>query len=300
MLDVADPGPPTDGRVLLEVRAAGVGNWDEVVRTGGWDVGRSAPMALGVEAAGVVIATGPDVRNWSVGDEVLTHPLPLVGQGAWAPSLSVPAALLARKPPAIGWSMAGALPVPALTAMQVLDEALRLRAGERLLVSGAGSVTGSLLVALAASRDVEVFATAGASSRERVVAAGARFVFDYSEPDWVEQLLEATGGRGVEAAGSTAPGAAAAALGAVRDGGRLATITSDAPASQRGIAVSSVVVRPDAGQLEQACAALADRPLPFVLGAEFALEQAGAALARAVSGPGGATVLLPRGAPKTE
>src|SRR6266566_1318763 len=53
-LDLPDPlGPTTDG-VLIEVFAAGVANWDEIVRAGGWDVGASPPMALGVAAAGVV------------------------------------------------------------------------------------------------------------------------------------------------------------------------------------------------------------------------------------------------------
>ncbi len=50
--------PLPDDEVLLEVRAAGVGNWDEFVRTGGWGVGVTPPMALGVEAAGTVMAAG--------------------------------------------------------------------------------------------------------------------------------------------------------------------------------------------------------------------------------------------------
>ena len=56
--DVADPRAPGDDEVLIDVAAAGVGNWDEIVRMGGWDVGRAPPMALGVEAAGVVAAMG--------------------------------------------------------------------------------------------------------------------------------------------------------------------------------------------------------------------------------------------------
>src|SRR3954454_15952605 len=86
-LEVADTRAPRDGEVLIEVKAAGVGNWDEIVRAGDWDVGRTPPMALGVEAAGVVAAVGSGVQGWSVGDEVLTHPLPLADQGTWAPWL---------------------------------------------------------------------------------------------------------------------------------------------------------------------------------------------------------------------
>ena len=85
--EIADPRPPRDGEVLIEVRAAGVGDWDEAARKGEWDLGRAPPLALGVEAAGVVRAIGPGVQRCSAGDQVLTHPLPLVDQGTWAPWL---------------------------------------------------------------------------------------------------------------------------------------------------------------------------------------------------------------------
>ena len=50
MIEVAEPRPLAEDEVLIQTRAAGVGNWDEFVRTGGWEVGASPPMALGVEA----------------------------------------------------------------------------------------------------------------------------------------------------------------------------------------------------------------------------------------------------------
>jgi NADPH:quinone reductase-like Zn-dependent oxidoreductase len=120
--------------VLLEVRAAGVGNWDEFVRTGGWDVGAKPPMALGVEAAGTVLAVGHAVDDWAPGDAVITHPIPLRDQGTWAPQLIAPAGLLARKPPSASWEGAAAFRVPALTAEQVLGDGLNIHAGEQLLV----------------------------------------------------------------------------------------------------------------------------------------------------------------------
>jgi NADPH:quinone reductase-like Zn-dependent oxidoreductase len=213
MIEVADPRTQRDGEVLIEVRAAGVGKWDEIVRAGDWDVGRSPPMALGVEAAGVIAAVGPGVADWSVGDLVLTHPLPLAEQGTWAPSLIVRAGLLARKPADVSWADAGAFPVPALTAVQVLDDFLRPKSGERLLVNGAGSVTGGLIVSLCVLRGVEVLATAGPSSRERVLRAGATTVVDYHDPYWPGEILRATGGRGVDAAANAARGGAASAEG---------------------------------------------------------------------------------------
>jgi NADPH:quinone reductase-like Zn-dependent oxidoreductase len=289
-IDVAERAPH-DGEVLIDVRAAGAGNWDEIVRTGDWDVGGTPPLALGVEAAGVVAAVGSDVERWSVGDEVLTHPVPLVDQGTWSPLLVARADLLARKPPGISWGCAGAFPVPALTAVQVIDEALRLRDGESLLVNGAGSVTGSLIVSLAVLRGVHVVATAGPKSRERVIAAGAATVVDYHDPEWPQQIVEATGRPGVDAAANAAEGGAATALRAVRDGGRLATITTDPPQPERGIGIESVYVRSDAAQLDLACRALAADRLEFTIGARFPLARAQAALARAIAGLGGAVVL---------
>jgi NADPH:quinone reductase-like Zn-dependent oxidoreductase len=99
MIEVGEPRPLAGDEVLVEVRAAGVANWDEFVRTGGWDVGARPPMALGVAAAGTVLAAGQAVGGWAPGDAVMTHPVPLRDQGTWAPRLIAPAGLLARKPP---------------------------------------------------------------------------------------------------------------------------------------------------------------------------------------------------------
>ena len=101
MIDMPAPRPLADDEVLIRVMAAGVGNWDEIVRTGGWDVGRSPPMAHGVEAASIVVAVSRRVTDRAAGDEVITHPLPLRDQGTWAPMVIAPAALLARRPPGV-------------------------------------------------------------------------------------------------------------------------------------------------------------------------------------------------------
>ncbi len=52
---------------MVEVRAAGIGNWDDLVRTGAWDVGTFPPMVFGVEAAGVIIAVGPGQTRFAPG-----------------------------------------------------------------------------------------------------------------------------------------------------------------------------------------------------------------------------------------
>lgn len=293
MIEVGEPRPLADDEVLVEVKAAGVANWDEIVRTGGWDVGAKPPMALGVEAAGMVQAAGQAVRGWVLGDAVMTHPVPLRDQGTWAPRLIAPAALLARKPPSASWEAAAAFPVPALTAGQVLD-ALRVRAGDQVLIHGAGGITGGLLVALAVLRGAEVIATAGPASQQRAAALGARHVIDYHEHDWPGHVRAITGRRGVAAAANAAPGGAASALQAVADDGRLATITSDPPSEQRGITVSSIYVRADANQLRDLASLLGDGQLEIPVAASYHLADAAQALAEATGGhAAGAIVLTP-------
>jgi NADPH:quinone reductase-like Zn-dependent oxidoreductase len=293
VLELAAPGSPAPDEVVISVRAAGVGNWDEIVRVGDWDVGRKPPLALGVEAAGVVAEVGEEVTSFALGDEVITHPLPLRNQGTWAELLVAPAALVARKPAAVPWETAAAFPVPALTADQALSEAAPFPAGEWVLVHGAGGVTGGLVVQLAVACGATVVATAGASSESRVRDYGARVVLDYHDPDWPARVREAAlGGRGVDAAVNAARGGAASALQAVADDGRLATITGDPPTAERGVTVANIYVEADGERLAALAESLEDGLLSLNVGARFPLADAATALQGAVSGrAAGATVL---------
>ena len=77
IFEVDELATPAASEVLIDVVAAGIGNWDELVRIGSWQIGGPAPMALGTEAAGTVAAAGLGVAGLREGDEVMTHPLPL-------------------------------------------------------------------------------------------------------------------------------------------------------------------------------------------------------------------------------
>jgi NADPH:quinone reductase-like Zn-dependent oxidoreductase len=291
-LELPDPRPLADDEVLIEVRAAGVANWDEFVRTGDWDVGLTPPMALGVAAAGVIADVGDGVEEWKPGDEVLTHPLPLRDQGTWAPVLIAPAALLARKPESVSWDVAAVFPVPALTATQVIDETLGVTADDVVLVNGGGGVTGSTLVSLAAVRGAEVVATAGPGNHERLSRLGASKLFDYHDGGWPEEARALGGDAGVSAAANAVTGGSADAIRTIREGGRLATITSDSPGENGGIAVAEVIVRPDGLQLAEMVELLADGKLDITVGATFGLDEAASALASAEAGHGEAVALV--------
>lgn len=155
-LSLPDPRPLGAGETLITVRAAAVARWDEFVRAGSWDVGRRPPMALGVAASGLVASVGAGVDAWAVGDEVMTHPLPLLEQGCWREALLARADQLAAKPSAMRWEDAAAFPVPALTADQAIEAAIGDAGVGRLFVHGAGGVTGQLTAGLAVLMGAEV------------------------------------------------------------------------------------------------------------------------------------------------
>jgi len=289
ILDVDEPAAPAADEVLIDVVAAGIGNWDELVRIGSWQIGGPAPMALGTEAAGTVVAVGSGVADLREGDEVMTHPLPLQRHGTWAGKVLTPAATVAPRPPAASWEVSAAFPIPALTAAQALDEALGIESDDWVVVNGAGGVTGGLLVQLAVARGARVVATASAKKAERIRGYGASEVLDY-RGDWPDLVREITGG-GAPKAVNAAREQAATTLKALADGGRLATITGDPPREERGVAVSDIYVRPDGRQLSSLAELLARGVLSVPIASIRPLEQAAQALREVVAGADGAIVL---------
>jgi len=292
-LELADPPEPGDGEVLIDVLAAGIGNWDDLVRTGAWDVGTRPPMALGVEAAGTVRAVGTGVSRFAAGDAVLVHSAPLRYQGAWAERFLANEADVAAKPPSLNWRVAGALPVPLLTAAQVVRH-LACQPADVVFVHGAGGLTGGLLVLMAAQTGCRVVATGSPGSADRIRAYGAAEVVDYRAPDWRAKVQAPSPG-GFTVAINAVRGAAESLVSLFADGGRLVTITGDPPASERGIEVRNPIVAPGGLALE-AAADLVARVGPRVTIAETAsLQEAAGALQRVVQGSGGgARVVDPR------
>ena len=291
-LSLPDPRPPGPGEVLISVRAAGVSPWDDLVRLGSWEVGLRPPAALGVEAAGTVAAVGAGRDGWTVGDEVMTHPVPMLEQGCWSEHLLVGADLLAAKPAAVSWEEAATFPVPALTADQALRAAMGDSPGGRLLVNGAGGVTGQLIAALAAVSGVEVAATAGPRSAARLRELGIGTVFDYHEDGWPTAVREWAGRDGVPAAINAAPGGEQDALSALSDGGRLATITGAPPPPERGVTIADVYVEADGARLGCMAERLGNGELAISVGETYGLAEGAEALETAIGGTGGNAIAL--------
>jgi NADPH:quinone reductase-like Zn-dependent oxidoreductase len=245
-LDLPYPPDPGPGQVVVALDAAGVGGWDRLVRTGQWDVGLQPPAAMGVEGSGRVLAMGEGATGVQVGDAVLTHEAPLPGRsGFWAERVLVTSAYVARIPEGLDPVAAAALPVSGLTARQALDE-VALTSGERLLVTGGASPTGSLVIQLAAGAGVSVTTTASPRHAARLGELGAEVVLDYRDPDWPDNTTTL-----FEAAVVAAPGTSNTALGLVADGGRLCSLVSDAPEGERGITTQDLYVKPNGSQLTE-------------------------------------------------
>lgn len=290
-LELPRPREVRADEILIEVRACGVGNWDEFVRVGGWDTGTFPPMALGVEAAGLVASAGPLVTGLASGERVTVHSAPLRDQGSWAEWFAVPGEHCAVLPPEVPFEAGAALPVPALTAMQVIGDALEVAAGQTVLVHGAGGVTGGMAVQLAARRGATVIATASPENAGRLRAMGAAEVLDYHRADWPAQVRLLTSG-GVNAAANAVRGGSGDAMMAVRDGGRLATITADLPAAGRGITLAGVQVVPDGKRLGELAQLAAQGGLNISAVRPYPLDRAADALAQARHGSHGAAIVL--------
>jgi NADPH:quinone reductase-like Zn-dependent oxidoreductase len=246
ILELPDPREPRAGELVLGVVAAGIGPWDALLHTGGWDVGLIPPAALGVEGVGRVSATGPDETGFRSGDLVLVHEAPLPGGGGtWAEKVLVRSTSVARMPENLDPAIAAALPVAGLTAEQSLDD-LEIGAGTRLLVVGASGPTASLAVQLAHHRGAEVVAGAGPAHADRLRALGADDVIDTHVDGWAQQTH-----RRFDAVLIAATATSENAMGLLVDGGRLTSITSDAPKPTRGISTNDLYVQPDARALSQ-------------------------------------------------
>jgi NADPH:quinone reductase-like Zn-dependent oxidoreductase len=287
LLELPDPPSPGPGQIVVAVEAAGVGAWDGLLNGAGWDVGLQPPAALGVEGAGRVLAVGADVGEVAVGDRVLAHEGPLPGgSGFWAERVLLTAAHTAPCPPGLQPVEAAALPVSGLTAGQALAM-LGVGRGQRLLVTNGAGNTGSLAIQLSAAMGVEVTATASASASDRLRGLGAAQVVDYHDPHWPDQVH----GR-FDGALTAASGTAAAALPLVRDGGRLCSLTSDAPPPQRGITSTNLYVRPDAAQLADLAQRLGEGRLQL-MPEPLPLREGPAAFTRVAAGrTGGRKIVL--------
>ncbi len=193
-----EPLVPGDGQVVIAVRAAGVNPIDVKLYSGsfGQDPNR-LPMALGLEAAGVVISVGAGAQGaqgpLTVGQEVVVHAV----SGAYAQELLAPAARVHPKPADLPFPQASGLLLTGTTAAHLLA-ATDVTEGETVLVHGAAGGVGLMVLQLARLRGARVIGTASAGKHELLRSFGAEPVA-YG-PGLADRVREITAGEPVDAA----------------------------------------------------------------------------------------------------
>ncbi len=184
-----------DGEVLIEVAAAGVNRPDVLQRTGKYPPPPGAPDTLGLEVAGTVVATSPDVAWPSVGMRVCA----LVAGGGYAQYAAAPALQCLPIPGAFGDIEAAAIPETYFTVWTNVFERGALKAGEYFMVHGGASGIGTTAIQLAKAFGAHVLATVGSAEKCAAVAKlGADRAVDYKREDFVQAAKDFTGGHGID------------------------------------------------------------------------------------------------------
>jgi NADPH:quinone reductase-like Zn-dependent oxidoreductase len=180
----------TEHEVLVEVRAAGLARGDWHLMTGrpyllrlGFGVRRPRNPVAGGDLAGTVVAVGPAVTRFAVGDEVFGF-----GRGTFAEYAAAHEDKLARKPARTTFEQSAVLPVSGLTALGAVYDAGQVRAGQKVLVTGASGGVGSFAVQLAKAAGAEVTGTASTTKLDLVRSLGADHVLDHTRQDFADGI----------------------------------------------------------------------------------------------------------------
>ena len=192
--DVPDPPPPGSGEIQVRIGARGVQYVDVLMLAGKYQFRPEPPFIPGGEAAGVVVAVGPGVVDFKVGDRVMSrHTL-----GACAELGNAKAALCDKVPDGLSIEEAGVFRGAYATAYHALLQRGRMVASEWVLVHGAAGGIGIAAIQLAKLFRAKVIATASTEiKRAACLEEGADHAIDYSG-GFVDKVKELTGGLGVD------------------------------------------------------------------------------------------------------
>jgi NADPH:quinone reductase len=199
LADVPSP-QPGPGEVLVRVKAVGVNPVDTYIRNGAYGKTVTPPYTPGSDAAGVVEAVGGDATSFKAGDRVYTSGTTAGGfNGAYAEFALSRENQVHRLPERLSFPQGAAINVPYATAWRALFQRAKAQPGETVLVHGASGGVGTAAVQIAHSYGFTVIGTGGTErGRELVRRNGARQVLDHKSPKYLEQVLDLTGGKGVD------------------------------------------------------------------------------------------------------
>ncbi len=199
------------GEALVQIKAAALNRRDYWITIGQY-AGIKYPSILGSDGSGIVAEVAPDVNQSWIGKEVIINPgnnwgehpefqqkdfkiLGLPDDGTFAEYVKISAGYLYPKPAHLTWEQAAAIPLAGLTAYRALFTKGKARPGDKVLIVGVGSGTGSFALQFAVAAGCQVFVTSG--SGEKIEAAkklGAAAGVNYKAQDWADQLKHFAGG----------------------------------------------------------------------------------------------------------
>ncbi|MGE5818828.1 MAG: NADP-dependent oxidoreductase [Deltaproteobacteria bacterium] len=205
VLSLEEMPKPKSGRgeVLVQVKAAGVGPWATLTRSGKSALPQPLPLTLGSDFSGVIDSIGPGVEQLKAGDEVFGVTNECL-TGAYAEYALAKASTIAPKPQSLNHTHAASVPVVAVTAWQMVYELGHVSRGQFVLVHGGAGNVGAFAVQLAKRAGAVVIATASAENEGYVHRLGADGVMDYRATRFYESLkqldvvLDTVGGETLE------------------------------------------------------------------------------------------------------
>ena len=183
-VSVPVPGPG-HGQIIIRLAYAGVNRPDALQRAGAYAPPPSASPLPGLEGSGTVVACGPGVTRWQIGDKVCA----LLPGGGYAEYAATHESHALPIPPGMSMRDAACLPETCFTVWSNVVMRGRLKAGDRFLVHGGTSGIGTTAIQIAHALGARVFATAGSSEKCQVCAdLGAERAINYHEEDFSEVL----------------------------------------------------------------------------------------------------------------
>ena len=183
--ELPDPvaGP---GEVVIDVHAASINAADWKVRAGQYQQAKF-PLILGRDFSGVISAVGQGVTDLKVGDAAFG--VCEAGQeGAYAEKIAVKAAIVAKKPDALSHVNAAALALTGLTALSAIEDTLKLKPGETILIQGGAGGVAGFAIQLAKHIGAHVITTASAANHDYVRGLGADEIIDYNRVDFTHAV----------------------------------------------------------------------------------------------------------------
>jgi NADPH:quinone reductase len=187
---------PEAGQVLIKVHAVGVNPYDTYMRSGTYAIKPPLPYTPGSDAAGVVEAVGSGVKNLKPGDRVYTAK---TITGAYAEYTLTLESQAQKLPDNISFEQGAGVWVPYGTAYHAIHHEAKVRASETVLVHGASGGVGSAAVQMLHAMGATIFGTASTDAgRDLIKREGAAQAFDHTKPGYTDELMKASGGRGVD------------------------------------------------------------------------------------------------------